>query len=178
MVHRYQETLNQDDELSQRLACLRVERRRILPFALALLPVTLFGTAVAIHDRTSLILVVVGCAAAASVTTKFFRERRIIQGRWSATVGTVLSRRRTGGRRGVQIKYGFRSADGKVCLGKAVGGVRLPQEGATLGILYDTDRPSRSLPLSKFLFCEFSFGPQQHESRVVSSAAADPRQLQ
>jgi len=159
MVYRYQELLREDRDVGGKLADLRVSPRRMLPFAVAALGLTLFAISGLIHDWIRVVPLVFGCAVALGMPVQFVRERRIVL-RWSSAVGTVLSRWKTGRRYQVRIKYAFRAADQQIYIGQASGGAGLPMHGATLAVIYSSDNPSRSLPLSRFLFYEFSYSPQ------------------
>ena|SRR5271165_1686174 len=172
MVHRYQGLLREDEDLSNRLAHLRVSPRRILPFALAALCVTLFVIANVVRDWGIVPLLIIACSASVLLPLQYIKERRIVQ-HWSAAVGTVLSRRKTG-RRGVEIKYAFRAADGQVHLGKGIASPRSKEE--TLGVVYEAGDPTRSLPQSQFWFYEFSLVPQSQNETEAATAPAGQRQ--
>jgi hypothetical protein len=159
MVFRYQELLREDEDLGKRLDRLEASPRRFLPLALAALCTTFFVIAALVHDWVRVVPLVLGCATAVGIPIKFMNERRIVQ-RWSSAVGTVLSRWKTGRRYEVRIKYAFRAADRQIYVGQASGGAGLPKDGATLAVIYNSDDPSSNLPLSRFLFYEFSYPPQ------------------
>ena len=175
MVHRYQELLREDAELDERLRRLRVSTRRVLPVALAALCVTLFVVGAVERDWSGLSFAVLGIVGLLLSVAGFATERKILR-RWSGAVGTVLSRRKTGRRSGVEIKYGFRASDKQVHLGRSSGGAWMPKEGSTLGIVYHSDDPSRNLPLSKFWFYEFHL-PAHSSGEAQTIAAASQREL-
>jgi hypothetical protein len=175
MVFRYQELLREDDDLVRRLARLQASPRRFLPFALAALCITFFVTAALVHDWVRVVPLVFGCATAVGLPIEFMNERRIVQ-RWSSSIGTVLSRWRTGRRYEVRIKYAFRAADRQIYVGKASGGVGLPNDRETLAIIYNSDDPSRNLPLSRFVFYEFSCPPYSLGVQATPEANANQGQ--
>ncbi|SRR6266567_687126 len=155
MVYRYQNALRDDDGLRQKLQFLRPVPRRVMPIALVLICAVPLLLARLEGGVGRYVFIFFGCLVAFLFAARFVQERRVVRN-WSAAVGTVLLFRRSGHGRGAQIKYAFRGSDGLVHLGSATGSVRLPKEGATLGIVYRSDNPSQSLLLSQFWFYEFS----------------------
>jgi hypothetical protein len=178
MVYRYQELLREDPDLSGKLTQLRVSPRRVLPFAVGALCLTLFALATFIHDMIRIVPLIFGCAVALGMPMQLLKERRIVQG-WSASVGTVVSRwkaGRSGKRSRFGIKYAFRAADQQIYLGQASGGAGMPKNGAPLAIIYRSDNPSRSLPVSQFMFHEFSYSPQFPAVNTALNAGASQGQ--
>jgi|ERR1700722_4069307 len=154
MVYRYQNALREDDELRKRLQFLRPVPRRVLPIALGCLCVGLVLLGRLDGGIGGYMFVFSGCLVGFLFAARFLKEHTVIR-HWRAAVGTVLLFQKSGHSRR-RIKYGFMGSDGIVNLGRAKGSARLPKEGATLGIDYRSDNPSRSLLLSQFLFDEFS----------------------
>jgi Protein of unknown function (DUF3592) len=155
MVYRYQNALRDDDGLRQKLQFLRPMPRRLIPIALACICAVPLLLARLERGVGRYVFIFFGCLVASLFAARFVHEYRVVRN-WSTAVGTVLLFRKSGHRRGARIKYAFRGSDGLVHLGSATGSVRLPKEGATLGIVYRSDDPSQSLLLSQFWFYEFS----------------------
>ena len=154
MVYRYKNALLDDERLRQKLECLRPERRRIIPIAMACLCALPFFLARLEQSVGRYLLIGVGCLAPLLLAAKFAREYRIVRN-WTAAVGTVISFQKLMNRsRGATIKYLFRGCDDLLHVGKATGSVRL-KDSKTVGIIYSQDRPSRSMLLSQFLFYDF-----------------------
>ena len=159
MVYRYQNALRDDAGLRDALNNLRPEYRRILPLALACLCAVLLLLARTQKGLGRYVFIAAGSLAALLFAARFLAEHRIVSN-WAAAVGTVLLFRKHR-RRSAAIKYAFKGPDGLVYLGNATGSAFLPKEGATLGVIYRVDNPSRSLLLSKFLFYEFARVPMR-----------------
>jgi len=157
MVYRYQNALQDDERLRRKLECLRPVRRRILPIAMACLCAIPFFLASFQQNVDRYPLICGGCLALVFFAAKFAGEYRIVRN-WAAAVGTVIWFQTFRGRRGVgaTIKYLFRGSDGLLHLGKATCNIRLLKDSKTLGIIYCSDNPSRSMLLSQFWFYDFS----------------------
>ena len=122
--------------------------------ALFLICVVLFCIGLAEHG-VGRIWGLIGLAALVTTSTKFFHERKIVR-ELAFAVGTVLSFRKRRNKRGAEIKYGFKTDDNFVHLGKTAG-VRVPKEDTTIGIAFSSNNPSCNLPISNFWFYEFSY---------------------
>jgi len=155
MVYRYQNALLEDDGLCQKLQFLHPVPRRVIPIALVCVCAVPFLLARLEGGIGKYVFIFFGCLVAILFAARFVQEHRIVR-KWTATVGTVLLFRKSGQRRGAQIKYAFKGSDGLVHLGSATASVRLPREGTTLAIVYRSDIPSLSLLFSQFWFYEFS----------------------
>jgi hypothetical protein len=152
LVYRYQNALLDDDELRQKLECLRPVRRRILPIAMACLCALPFLLARLEQSAGRYLWIGVGCLAPLLLAAQFAAEYRIVRN-WAAAVGTVISFQKLR-RRSAAIKYLFRGSDGLLHLRNTTRSIRL-KETKTLGVIYSLDNPSRSMLLSQFLFYDF-----------------------
>jgi hypothetical protein len=155
LVYRYQNALLDDERLRQKLDCLRPERRRILPIAMACLCALPFFLARLEQSVGHYSWIGVGCLAPLLLAARFAGEYRIVRN-WAAAVGTVISfQKLMNRRRGAAIKYLFRGCDGLLHLGNATVSIRL-KDSKTLGIIYSRDHPSHSMLLSQFWFYDFA----------------------
>ena len=152
MVYRYQNALLDDEELRQKLECLRPVRRRILPIAMACLCALSFLLARLEESAGRYLWIGVGCPAPLLLAAQFAAEYRIVRN-WAAAVGTVISFQKLR-RRSAAIKYLFRGSDGLLHLRNTTRSIRL-KGTTTLGVIYCLDNPSRSMLLSQFLFYDF-----------------------
>ena len=169
MVYRYHNALLDDEKLRRKLECLRPERRRIIPIAIACLCALPFFFARLEQNAGRYLLIGVGCLAPLLLIARFAAEYRIVRN-WAAAVGTVISfQKLMNRRRGAAIKYLFRASDGLLHLGNTTGSIRL-KDSKTLGIIYSRDNPSRSMLLSQFLFYDF-VPVATRESAKVSEVA-------
>jgi hypothetical protein len=157
LVYRYQNALLEDEGLRLRLECLRPQRRRIMPIAMACLCAVPFFLARFEQNGGRYLLIGLGCLALLLLAAKFAGEYRIVR-TWAAAVGTVISFQKFRRRRsmGAAIKYLFGGSDGLLHLGNATCDIRVLKDRKTLGIIYCSDDPSRSMLLSQFWFYDFS----------------------
>jgi|SRR5580692_3001536 hypothetical protein len=159
MVYRYQKLLREDEDLRAKMQFLRPVPRTIPMIAVGLgcfIPLML-----AVFSGTGRFpLIIFGCVCLFSAGTQLVQELWIIRS-WSSAVGTVFSWHRInlGRRSGAQIRYAFRTSNDRIYVGKTSGGLKLPGEGKTLGVLFRSENPERNLPISQFWFYGFSFGP-------------------
>jgi hypothetical protein len=103
---------------------------------------------------------VVGISIAAFGLYKLRKERALLS-HYKTAVATVSNWSRAemaDGGYSYAVRYRFLGPDGKVYLGESGATDRaLPQEGATIPVLYTPEDPSKNRTLATFLFYQFSY---------------------
>ena len=102
---------------------------------------------------------VIGISIAAFGLYKLRKERALLS-HYKTAVATVStwSRAEMDGGYSYAVRYRFLGPDGKVYLGESGATDRaLPQEGATIPVLYTPEDPSKNRTLATFLFYQFTY---------------------